>query len=237
MSLIRLLINSPIILNDSILIDGDDAHYLMKVMRKREGDEFLVFNGVDGEWRAKIISISKKDLLIQTVAKQREQSYEKKLSLIFSPVKNPDASWIVTKVTELGVTDIYPVLTSRSVVKKINLSKLEIAAKEASEQCNRITKPKIYDFQELEFRVRNLDSDFILLDETGEGESPAKALAKKMDSPCLIIGPEGGFTKEELDFIKSQNSCISITLGARILRAETAVLAGLSLYQGLLGDW
>lgn len=237
MSIVRLFLNRSIEQNDLIQITDSDFHYLSKVMRKTEGDIVALFNGINGQWDCEVIAVEKKTLLLRAIKQTRLQESERKLTLFFAPIKNPDAAWIVTKATELGVTDIQPMLTTRSVVTKVNLDKLKLAAKEAAEQSERITIPNIHDIQPYAKAIESFDGEMIFLDESGRGESAKVALHGEFQNPCIIVGPEGGFTAEELNLVKSKKSCILITLGKRILRSETAIIAALSLYQGYLGDW
>lgn len=237
MKKLRILINARLSNNEVIEILDSDFHYLTKVMRKTIDDQILVFNSIDGEWVAQITTVDKKRIQLTVLSQTRKATTEAPLKLIFAPIKNPEATWIVTKAVELGVTEIQPILTMRSVVTKVNLEKLKVAAKEATEQCERLNAPNIHDTVSFEQALGSHDGEFIFLDETGSGASPKTAFNHKLRDPAIVIGPEGGFDPKELDFAKTKSSCILLSLGNRILRSETAIIAGLSLFQGYLGDW
>lgn len=237
MKKVRIFLNTHLSSNELIEIIDSDLHYLSKVMRKSEGDEILVFNNKDGEWLAQITNVDKKRIQLKVLSQTKKIEIEAPLKLIFAPIKNPDTNWVVSKAVELGATEIQPILTMRSVVTKVNLEKLNLAAKEATEQCERLILPKIHDIIPFEQAITSHDGDFIFLDETGTGAAAKIAFQSKLKNPAIVIGPEGGFDPKELNFAKSKSSCILLSLGNRILRSETAIIAGLSLFQGYLGDW
>lgn len=237
MKKVRILINAQLNYNEVIEILDADFHYLTKVMRKTVDDHILVFNSKDGEWLAQITNVDKKRIQLTVLSQIRKIEKEANLKLIFAPIKNPETTWIVTKAVELGVTEIQPILTMRSVVTKVNLEKLNLAAKEATEQCERLKAANINNMTSFEQAINSHNGDFIFLDETGSGLPPKSALSRPLNNPAMVIGPEGGFDHKELDFAKTKSSCILLSLGNRILRSETAIIAGLSLFQGYLGDW
>jgi 16S rRNA (uracil1498-N3)-methyltransferase len=234
----RLYLSSPLAASSILQLNKQQSHYLITVMRMTVGSELLVFNGKDGEWLASIIDANPKQATIQLHSLKRSQTPEKKLTLLFAPTKNVNSTYIIEKATELGATTIIPIITQRSVVTKVNLEKLNITAIEAAEQCERISLPNIHDIIPLKKILLNLDisGSLIFFDES-KNCLPINKIKVTADNNAVLIGPEGGFNDEERDYIRSINGCIAAHMGARILRADTAVIAGLSAYQAIFGDW
>lgn len=207
-------------------LDKSHAHYLFKVMRRKENDKILVFNEKSGEFLA-IIS-DNRDIYLEKQVKA--PVIDSELILVFSPIKNVDTSFVIQKATELGVTKIIPVRFRRTVVNKVNLDKLSAVAIEAAEQSERLSVPEISDiipFTKFDF---NSFSDFnIIIALERSLESKLSKVKLEFDKTMIIIGPEGGFADEEIVFLPK--SVYKISLGTRILRAETAIIAALSIYQ------
>jgi 16S rRNA (uracil1498-N3)-methyltransferase len=217
-----------------VVISLAQAHYLTKVMRLREGAEVNIFNAKMGEFTA-VISPDKNILYLCKKVREPMQATCNKLALAFAPIKNPGASFIVQKATELGVDEIYPVLTQYTVVDKVNLEKLKIIAIEAAEQCGRLSLPIIHPLQSLQNLISNfpLDSSLLLADENGDGIKMNNCNLKKVN--CILIGPEGGFSSSEREMLKMLPSLQQIDLGENILRAETAAIAAIAIYQVING--
>ena len=224
-----------------IALDNGQTHYLKHVMRKSVSDKIVVFNGKDGEWEAEITELGKKSGHIQILLQTREQTESPDIKLLFAPIKLGHIDYLIEKATELGVSSISPVVTQRTVVKRVNLDRLMKHAIEASEQCERLTVPKIDELQTLEVALKNWNPErkLILCDETGGGKPIADALSMHEEGKpyALLIGPEGGFTKDELAMLHKLPYIIPVGLGPRVLRADTAALAALSCIQSQLGDW
>ncbi len=234
----RLFVEEKLTQDSELRLNKNHSNYLCKVLRLDVGKEVLIFNGVDGEWGCKITEANTKSAAVIVVKLVRPQLSTRKLSLIFAPTKNVNSTYIVEKATELGVTDIYPVITQRTIVKKVNHEKLTHSAIEASEQCERLDVPTIHPINSLKNLVDNLpiSEQMIFCDESKKGIPIAK-LHKAKSSHSILIGPEGGFTDEERSFLNSNDKCVAVHLGVRILRADTAAIAGLGAYQSILGDW
>lgn len=216
-------------------------HYLRNVMRKNPGDLILIFNGRDGEWEARISDLGKKSGSIITEKQIRPQNNEPDLWLIFSKVKREATENIVQKATELGIAEILPVFTEFSSVKNANTERMELIAIEASEQCERLTCPKIHEAKPLKDLIDSWDKNrgIIFCDESRTAESIQKALLAKGTQTkkwAIIIGPEGGFSKQELDSLYELPYVIPVSLGPRILRADTAAIAAISIFQATIGD-
>lgn len=234
----RLYLSSPLAANSVLQLNKQQSHYLITVMRMTVGSELLVFNGKDGEWMASIIDADSKQTTIQLHSLTRSQIPDKKLTLLFAPTKNINSTYIIEKATELGATTIIPIITQRSVVTKVNLEKLTLNAIEAAEQCERISLPNIHDITQLKKALSNLDisGSLIFFDESKKC-LPISEVKIASDDNAILIGPEGGFNDEERNYIRSIKGCIAAHMGARILRADTAVIAGLAAYQAIFGDW
>jgi 16S rRNA (uracil1498-N3)-methyltransferase len=240
-NLCRLYINLPLIQGDVIKINKEHAHYLIKVMRKKIDDQVLFFNGIDGEWIGKINSMTKNNVLVEITVQTRKQAQGPDLWLIFAPIKGNRLQFIIEKATELGVSGLIPVITNNTVVGRVNQEKIAIHVQEAAEQCNRISVPTIGHLRKLGDILANWPEErtIIFCDETKLGEEINKALEKlEKDLPyAILIGPEGGFTEKESEQLRKLPFVISVQLGPRILRAETATIAALSCFQAVLGDW
>jgi 16S rRNA (uracil1498-N3)-methyltransferase len=232
----RLYISSDLDPHNTIVLSQDQAHYLIHVMRLQLGDEVLVFNGRDGEWITKIEGISKKSATLSLARQSRPQINLTPLALIFAPIKHDRLHFMVEKATELGVTDFYPIITSRCQIPKINHDKIYKTIIEAAEQSERLCIPTLHNMQKLtgfltlppKIKIfacaeRTHGQTLGLLDfvvaEHPKGHHP--------DGYGVIIGPEGGFTPLEIKLLESKTSLCS--LGAQILRTETAAIKALSL--------
>ena len=239
--MIRLHIETTDIkLSSNIELDKNKTHYLKNVMKRNIGDNIIVFNGVSGEFLCKILEISKKYTILDVLEQTRVQKYCNKLELYFAPVKKNPTDIIIEKATELGATDIYPVFTDNTVINRVNVERLTSIAIEASEQSRRLDVPKIHKDMKLKNILQNWDSSKILyyLDETGDGKSAIKTLKETtIKTPCFLVGPEGGFSSSELKYLSSLKFSKAISLGSRILRAETACVSALAIYQSIIGDW
>ncbi|MFT6332463.1 MAG: 16S rRNA (uracil1498-N3)-methyltransferase [Lentimonas sp.] len=243
MKKIRLFVKETAIKDNQIIkINENDANYLTKVMRKKIGDELLIFNGLNGQWLAKIIEINKRNCQIQAIEQNLEQYFPPNITLAFAPVKNVRIDFIASKATELGVTKFCPIITARTIVNKINLERFTANIKEATEQCERIDIPQAFEPVKLNKFLSNLTQNQILIlcDESGEGKKASEVLPLIKITPSqeiiIFTGPEGGFSKEEFEMFEKSNS-YKLSLGPRILRADTAIICALTLTQEFLGDF
>jgi len=239
---IRLFIQNQNLQSDIIIKIISDFHYLVNVMRFRIGDQFLVFNGNDGEWLAEIIAINKKDCEAQIKEKTKNQYFSPKITLAFAPVKNTRIDFIAEKATELGIANFQPILTKHSVVDKVNPERFSGNIKEATEQCERLDLPSFQNILPLKEYLKNISKNAILIlaDESGNGVKSSEVLKNiNTENKEIIIftGPEGGFSKEEFDLFYSLPNLIKINLGPRILRADTAIISIITLVQEFLGDF
>lgn len=218
-----------------VMVEGNAAHYLSKVMRKGEGDPVLLFNGRDGEWLATIAEAGKKRLALALERRTRAQEAAPDVTLAFAPIKKGRIEFLVEKAVELGAARLQPVLTSRSVVDKINPDKMRAHVIEAAEQCGRTSVATIAAPMKLDafLKARDPAVPLYFCDEEGGGY----ALEAFGPPPAtILVGPEGGFTDEERAAIRVAPGATAITLGPRILRAETAALAALAAFMART-DW
>lgn len=231
----RLYFPTQIILSQELELEKQHSHYLANVMRRKKGDEVHLFNEQDGEFLCRIEEISKKSAKVMPIESVRESETLPDLSLYFVPIKGSRNNNIIEKATELGVSKIYPVQTEFGMVRSINIEKYQLCAIEASEQSERLSVPEIGEMQPLEKAIEALDAPILFCDETGNGIAITQALEDKITN--ILIGPEGGFSPSEHKFLQSHEKTIPVTLGPRILRADTAAIAALSIVSSIQGDW
>lgn len=234
-SLPRLFTRQLLSKSASVELDAGQANYLGNVLRLKEGDPVLVFDGVSGEWLARIAEASRKRMTLAVEERTREPETIPDVWLAFAPVKRAQTDWLVEKATELGAARLIPVMTRRTIAERVRLDRLEAIAIEAAEQCGRTVLPQISDPIALKSLVEREPSRRLYFADERGGEAAASAF---QPGPTLILtGPEGGFADEERSVIRAAPSSVSISLGPRILRAETAALAALAAYMAVAGDW
>ena len=226
MSNIRLFYPESLSINLEGKLDKAQSHYLTKVMRIPNGGNFSLFNKF-GEWQTKIKEISKNDLTFKVIKRLRHEENETDLWLAFSPIKSNFFNFMIQKATELGVTKFIPIITERTIVRKINYERLIKIVTEASEQSNRLSIPEIDSTQKLDdFFKNNKDLNLIFGDLNSDNKK-LKINNKKL--LCILIGPEGDYTEVEREKILKYSGTQSIKLGNNILRTETAVISALSV--------
>ena len=232
----RLFVRDPLGDGATVELNAAQAHYLANVMRLGAGADLLIFDGESGEWVARIAEAGKKRMTLAVERRTREPETIPDLWLAFAPVKRAQTDWLVEKATELGAARLLPVITQRTIAERMKLDRLEAITIEAAEQCGRTILPVIAEPIALKQLLATRDSARALYfaDEMG-GEAAAKAFKP---GPALILtGPEGGFTNEERGLIRGAPQSVAISLGPRILRAETAALAALAAFMAIAGDW
>jgi 16S rRNA (uracil1498-N3)-methyltransferase len=236
--MIRLFVNSPLQEGTLVEPEADQAHYLTKVMRREVGDEVLLFNGRDGEWRAILSEATKRSCRLTVARQTRQQASTPDLDLVVALVKRARLETIVEKAAELGVRRVRLVVTQFTGADHTNVSRLGAIAAEAAEQTGRLDVPTV----EAPLKLGRLLDDWdagrrmLFCDEAGEANPLLEAVSQ--GGPwAVLIGPEGGFSPEERQRLRSLAFVTSASLGPRILRADTAAIAALSLWQAKLGDW
>ncbi len=241
---LRLFVAAPLGPGARVPLSPGQAHYVAAVMRRRAGDALLLFNGRDGEWRARLAAEARGRRLEAVVeAQTRAQVGAPDLWLLFAPVKRTPVDRIARLATELGVAALRPVATARTAVARLNLDRLRANAIEAAEQCGRLTVPDCAATEPLDRALAAWPPERRLLfcDEAG-GAPAGRALAAMRGEAAsgpwaVLIGPEGGFSPEERAALRALPQSVAVSLGPRILRAETAAAAALALWQAALGDW
>jgi 16S rRNA (uracil1498-N3)-methyltransferase len=227
-----------------IALGTEQSHYLANVMRANVGTAVALFNGRDGEWAAEVIEVKKREVTLKVVEKTRDQGTEPDLWLAFAPIKKARLDFMAQKATELGVSHMIPVYTRRTIVDRVKTDRLRANAIEAAEQCERVSVPTSDEPIKLEKLLANWPEDRMIMfcDEDLSGDSAHEALAKADAKGSarpwgIIIGPEGGFDDDERKMIRSHKNTVVVSLGPRVLRADTAAMAAISLWQSALGDW
>ncbi len=220
------------------------AHYVRTVMRRKAGEPARLFNGRDGEWSARIMTLSRGRLTLAVRHLIRPQVAGPDLWLLFAPLKRTLNDDLTRKATELGVSALRPVLTHRTVVRRVNTDRLTTIAFEAAEQCERIDVPDVAEPSSLDAALAAWPEGrrILLCDEAGGGAPIARVLTRLgtlagREPWAVLTGPEGGFTPSELDGLRNLPFVTPVGLGPRILRAETAAIAALACWQSLIGDW
>ena len=233
-SLPRLFVRTALSDEARVELDSGQANYLGNVMRLGEGAEVLLFDGRSGEWLGRVAEAGKKRMALVVERRTRDPEDIPDVWLAFAPVKRAQTDWLVEKATELGVAKLMPVMTQRTIAERVKLERLEAIAIEAAEQCGRTRLPGIVQPVSLAQLLKEEGRTLYFADEQG-GEPVASAF--RPGAATILTGPEGGFTDEERAKIRAVEGAVPISLGPRILRAETAALASLAAYMALAGDW
>ena len=242
--MIRLFVPHPLKVGAGVAPTVDQSRYLIAVMRLNVGDEILVFNGQDGEWRCSLTEAGKRGALLCCEAQTREQDHAPDLDLVIAMVKRGRVETIVEKAAELGARRVRLTQTRRTNVDFLKLGRLDAIAIEAAEQTGRLDVPVIDDPQKLDKILDGWDPArrLVFCDEGGDAKGMIEALAgpsqERIGAPAaILIGPEGGFAPEERERLRSLPFVIPASLGPRILRADTAAIAAMTLWQAAVGDW
>lgn len=233
-SLPRLFVRDTLGQDAAVELDAGQANYLGNVMRLGLGSEVLLFDGANGEWLARVAEAGRKRMTLTVERRTREQEAVPDCILAFAPVKRAQTDWLVEKATELGIAALQPVMTRRTIAERVKLERLQSIAIEAAEQCNRTSLPTIAEPVPLEAFLRGNERTLYFADENG---GAPVAAAMRPGPAAILVGPEGGFTDEERVLVRSAPTAVAISLGPRILRAETAALAAVTSYMAVAGDW
>jgi len=238
-SLPRLFVDQQLALGTSIAIEGGQAHYLAGVMRLREGDHVRLFDDATGEWIATIAQVGKRALTLTVTEQLAQREAVPDLWLLAAPIKKGRIDWVAEKACELGVDRLRPVLTRRTVVDRLNLDRLRAHMIEAAEQCGRTALPALDEPVKLTALLRDWPANRALFfaDESGAGIAMIDAVRAHPGRAAILIGPEGGFDPDEAEAIRACSAAIGVSLGPRILRAETAAAAAVTLWMAGAGDW
>ncbi len=240
---LRLFVTDDLGEGGTITLGREQSHYLANVMRANAGDTVALFDGRDGEWSSKLMLPGKRTVGLRITTRLRPQAEEPDLWLVFAPIKRGRINFVAAKATELGVARLIPVMTARTQMTRVNNSRLRANAVEAAEQCERLTVPLVSEPVSFADLLANWLPERRLLvgDETGGGQPIAEVagdIAVGANLPCaILVGPEGGFTAVELDELDKLTFVTKIGLGPRVMRADTAAIAALSVFQAIAGDW
>jgi 16S rRNA (uracil1498-N3)-methyltransferase len=235
----RLYVEAPLAAGTDVALDRAQAHYLGTVLRLKPGSRVLVFNGRDGEWGATLAG-AKRTAALVVDARTRPQTTPADLHYLFAPLKAARLDYMVQKAVEMGVSRLQPVLTRHSQVARLNMQRMRANAIEAVEQCGILSLPDIGEPVALPHALADLEAArrLVFCDEGADVTDPIAALAGVPGSPlAVLIGPEGGFADDERAALLKLPNVVRLSLGPRILRADTAAVAALALVQALLGDW
>jgi 16S rRNA (uracil1498-N3)-methyltransferase len=238
MSIPRLFVEAP--LAEGLVVEAapGQAHHIGTVLRRGPGDAVRLFNPRDGEWDASIESIRKDRARFALLGQIRPPAPEPEVRLLVAALKREAMDWVVEKAAELGATLIQPVLTQRSVADRANVARLSAIARGAAEQCERLSVPAVAEAAPLHRVLDAWDGVALVVAMERSLAAPPRALDLPAGAPlALLVGPEGGFTAAELDDLRRRPFVVPAALGPRILRAETAAVAGLAALQALWGDW
>lgn len=240
----RLYVAEPLYAGASVALASSQTHYLVTVLRLRTDDSVLVFNGRDGEWRARLVGAGKRSATLISEQLTRPQTVAADLHYMFAPLKHARLDYVVQKAVELGVSRLEPVLTRHTQTERVNVGRIRANAIEAAEQCGILYLAEVCEPVPLATALERMDTGRVLVfcDEDAPIADPMPALvAARCDDQQLalavLIGPEAGFAEHERAAILKHKSTIRLALGPRILRADTAAVAALTLVQAVLGDW
>jgi 16S rRNA (uracil1498-N3)-methyltransferase len=235
-SLPRLYVDQILAEGANLLLEGSQAHYLANVLRLAPGAQVKLFDDRTGEWLGEITEAGRKRVGLRLVAHLREREPVPDLWLLFAPIKRGRIDWLAEKASELGVARLVPVLTHRTIVERVNIERLLAHMIEAAEQCERNALPQIAEPERLDRLLAAWPADRALLFADEQGGEPL-ASAASAGPAAILIGPEGGFTDDERLAIRGVKQARAVSLGPRILRADTAAIAAVSLWMAAAGDW
>lgn len=244
----RLFVEGDLRGGASLTLDADQSHYLVNVLRMGAGDGVLLFNGRDGEWAARIAEPHKKHCTLDLVERTRAQEKLPDIWLLFAPVKKARLDFIAQKATEMGAAVIQPVVTARTVVTRLKDERLQANAVEAAEQCGLVAVPEVRGAAKLGSVLERWDAIApgrrILFCDEGERPGEARATLERLAGEgwrgtplAVLVGPEGGFSPEEREMLRARSDTVALSLGPRIMRADTAAIAALAVVGLMLGDW
>ena len=235
-SLPRLHVEQTLSQGAVVELEGGPANYLANVLRLRPGAQVKLFDDRTGEWLAGIVEAGRKRVSLAVTAHLRPREPVPDLWLLFAPIKRGRIDWLVEKATELGVKRLVPVLTARTMVERLNLDRLRAHAIEAAEQCDRTALPELAEPVRLGALLRDWPQARALYFADEGGGEPLAAVAQAGPA-AILIGPEGGFTDDEREEIRARPEARAVSLGPRILRADTAAIAAVALWMAAAGDW
>jgi 16S rRNA (uracil1498-N3)-methyltransferase len=236
----RLYVDAPLAAGTSVALSRQQAHYVANVMRLKAGDALRLFNGRDGEYLCTIETAGKRGGAVTCTEQTAGHRQPPDLDYLFAPLKHARLDYMAQKATEMGARRLRPVFTERTVAGRVNLERLKANTIEAAEQCNMVTVPEVLPPEPLDAILAQWDPSrrLIVCDETAPIADPLAVLKALPPGPlALLIGPEGGFSEVEAEGLRALGFVTAISLGPRVMRADTAAVAALALIQAVHGDW
>jgi len=236
----RIYVESGLAEGAAVPLAADQAHYFLNVMRRSDGDPVVLFNGRDGEWRGAIRKTGKRTAEVDLAEKLRAQTAPPDIDYCFAPIKRARLDFIAQKATELGAARLHPIVTRFTMAERVKTERLRANAIEAAEQCGILWVPEIAEPVAFERWLADRDParTVIFCDEAAPVANPIEALKAAPEGPfAVLIGPEGGFSEEERDALLRGENVVAISLGPRVMRADTAGIAAMALLQAVKGDW
>jgi len=235
----RLFVDQNLSPQALVTLSVEQAHYLGGVLRLAVGDAVSIFNGTDGEFAAEVADVAKKKMVVRVVGLNRSVLPPPDIDYLFAPLKHQRLDYLVQKAVELGARRLRPVITSRTIAERVNLERMKANVIEAAEQCELVFVPEVFEPVSLNAAIRDWPKDRALIycDEAAAQSDAIAVLAKLKTPAAILVGPEGGFRPEERAMLKALPYVTALSLGPRIMRADTAAVAVLSLVQAVLGDW
>ena len=235
----RLFVEGPLRAGAEAPLGPEQLHYLVNVLRLPAGAAVDAFNGRDGAWETVLVVTTRKKGALSVVRQSLPPSPPPDIDYLFAPIKHARLDYMVQKATELGARRLRPVITHRTIAERVNLERMRANAIEAAEQCNLVHVPEVAEPVKLQGLISSWDSTrrLIFCDEAAKGDGPLDTLKTVALPAALLVGPEGGFTEEERALLLAQKFVTPLSLGPRILRADTAAMAALALLQAVAGDW
>jgi 16S rRNA (uracil1498-N3)-methyltransferase len=235
----RLYIAPPLAEGEEIALERDQANYLVNVLRLKRGDGVLLFNGRDGEWKGVLTDESRKSASVAVGARTRAQPQAGDLDFLFAPLKHARLDYLVQKAVEMGASRLRPVLTRHTQVARVNLERMRQNVIEAAQQCGVLAVPEVAEPVDFEAALADEGRLLVFCDEDADVKDPVAALAgaPRGGPMAILTGPEGGFSEQERARLLKRANVVRLSLGPRILRADTAAVAALALVQAVLGDW
>lgn len=234
----RLFVETPLAQAIDVRVDGGQAHYLISVMRLKLGGAVCLFDDISGEWLAQASHVGKRDLILSVTQKLRERESVPDLWLAAAPIRKARYDWVAEKACELGIARFVPVLMQRCVADKVKEDRLRAHMIEAAEQCGRTALPVVSAPMKLDRFLADFPEGRTLFfaDESG-GVAFADAVRNHLGPAAILIGPEGGFADHEREMIRAHSAAVPVSLGPRILRADSAAIAAVSVWMSVAGDW
>jgi len=236
----RLYCEQTLSAHSELTLSREASHYLVTVLRSGDGATVRLFNAIDGEWQCSISQANRKAAFVTCDERLREVKLPPDIDYLFAPLKSARLDYLTQKATEMGARQIRPVITRYTIADKVNLDRMRANAIEAAEQCNMVYVPDVAEPEKLSQVLANWPDGrtLVFCDERADQANPVDALKQvKLGPLAVLLGPEGGFSEEERDMILSVPDVVALSLGPRIMRADTAAVAVLALVQSVLGDW